>query len=470
MRRQRVLVRLYVYGGALLALMWLALFVVVRLVVAPAVTAGARPLAAWVVPRLVAERASPARLRAEVADAKTKLNLDVTLYDVEGRQLASNVEPPLAALGADDLGRLREQRVMTLGDTPEIAAGVFEGSELIAYGVVVRPPRNLTLRAATIALVVALVILAFAAVPLARTIVRPLERLAGVTRAFGQGDLSARAGPYPNDEIGELARVFDEMADRVGFLLRAEKELLANVSHELRTPLARIRVVLDLASESDPERMRRYLGEIAEDLGELERLVDDVLTTTRFDLARGRFGEGTPPLRIERVAVADIAVRAATRFEQHHEGRELGLDVTDGLPEIDADPAMLRRVIDNLLDNAAKYSDPGTPISLSASLADDEVVLQVSDRGIGIPPEDLPMVFQPFFRGDKSRTRRTGGVGLGLALARAIVEAHRGRMTLDSRAGEGTVVRIAIPVPAPTSDGPVDRRPVDERPSPEVGP
>ena len=470
MRRQRVLVRLYVYGGALLALMWLALFVVVRLVVAPAVTAGARPLAAWVVPRLVAERASPARLRAEVADAKTKLNLDVTLYDVEGRQLASNVEPPLAALGADDLGRLREQRVMTLGDTPEIAAGVFEGSELIAYGVVVRPPRNLTLRAATIALVVALVILAFAAVPLARTIVRPLERLAGVTRAFGQGDLSARAGPYPNDEIGELARVFDEMADRVGFLLRAEKELLANVSHELRTPLARIRVVLDLASESDPERMRRYLGEISEDLGELERLVDDVLTTTRFDLARGRFGEGTPPLRIERVAVADIAVRAATRFEQHHEGRELGLDVTDGLPEIDADPAMLRRVIDNLLDNAAKYSDPGTPISLSASLADDEVVLQVSDRGIGIPPEDLPMVFQPFFRGDKSRTRRTGGVGLGLALARAIVEAHRGRMTLDSRAGEGTVVRIAIPVPAPTSDGPVDRRPVDERPSPEVGP
>jgi signal transduction histidine kinase len=116
-----------------------------------------------------------------------------------------------------------------------------------------------------------------------------------------------------------------------------------------------------------------------------------------------------------------------------------------------ADRALLRRAIDNLLDNAQKYSDPDAPVRLCARVESGAAVIEVEDRGAGIPEEDLPNLFRPFFRGDRSRTRATGGVGLGLVLARRIVEAHGGRLEIESRVGEGTTARIALP--AETGEG-----------------
>ncbi len=443
--RRRVLTRLYLYGVALVALMWLALFGVGRLVVAPAINASVRPLAGWIVPRVAATRADPVRLRAETDEVKQKLKIDLTLYDASGRLLSTNVDPPLPALGPEDLARLEDEPAIAIGDTPVVAAAVLEGRELVAYGLVVRPPRNLTLKASSFAFLAVLVVLAFGAVPLARSIVGPLERLAAVTRAFGEGDLRARAGSYQRDEIGDLARAFDVMAERVAFLLRAEKELLANVSHELRTPLARIRVALDLAERGDPARAQRYLAEIAEDLSELDRLVDDVLTAARLDLAEERAGEGQPPLRIADVEAGDLVERAAARFADRHPDRTLAVDA-GALPTIRADETLLRRAIDNLLENAQKYSDPGSPIELRASCDDRRLLVEVADHGIGIDAADLPSVFKPFFRGDRSRARTTGGVGLGLALTRRIVEAHEGTIALDSRVGVGTTARIELPI------------------------
>jgi signal transduction histidine kinase len=281
-----------------------------------------------------------------------------------------------------------------------------------------------------------------------RSLARPLARIVGAARAFGAGRLDARAGLPRSDEIGEVATAFDEMADRLTALLRAEKELLANVSHELRTPLARIRVALDLAAEGDTEP----LADIAEDLAELERLISDVLTAARLDLgdAAGPGSGGIPPLRQESVDVGELVERAAARFRVAHPERPLVVALAPELPAVDGDPVLLRRVLDNLLENAHKYSRGATDdVELRAARAPGEVRLEVRDRGIGIALEDLPHVFRPFFRADRSRTRATGGLGLGLALARRIVEAHHGTIALESELGKGTRAHVRLPAGAP---------------------
>jgi signal transduction histidine kinase len=291
-----------------------------------------------------------------------------------------------------------------------------------------------------------LILVGISSLLLARTLTRPLRKLSGAARAFGRGDLSARAALTRGDELGDVSRAFDEMAERVTELLRAEKELLANVSHELRTPLARIRVALDLAIEGDAEVARESLADIAEDLDELERLIADILAAARLDLAEGDGAGGVPPLRRERVDVHDLLSRASSRFRTAHPNRTLHLDAAEALPSVEGDPMLLRRVIDNLLENAHKYSAQSTdPIDLCAREDAGELAIEVVDRGIGISAEDLPRVFRPFYRADKSRTRATGGLGLGLALAKRIVDAHGGSIDLVSAPDQGTRARVRLP-------------------------
>jgi signal transduction histidine kinase len=285
----------------------------------------------------------------------------------------------------------------------------------------------------------------------ARWIVGPLRTLSRTARALGGGDLKARAEMKRQDEIGEVGRAFDEMADRVEALLSTERELLANVSHELRTPLARIRVALDLASESGSDSHRPTLSEIGLDLAEIEALIDDILTAMRLQVEGGRATSGFP-LHVETVAPAVICERASQRFRARHPDRELRLEIDERLPQIDVDAMLLRRAVDNLLENAHKYSpESDQPIFLQARPRGLRVEIAVVDRGVGIAADDLPRVFAPFFRGDRSRSRGSGGVGLGLTLAKRIVEAHGGTIDLSSAEGVGTSVRIlleATPIPA----------------------
>jgi signal transduction histidine kinase len=279
---------------------------------------------------------------------------------------------------------------------------------------------------------------------LARSLTQPLHHMSRTARAFGGGNLRARVALARPDELGEVARAFDEMAVRVTELLRAEKELLANVSHELRTPLARIRVALDLAAEGDATVAREALAEITGDLEELERLISDVLAAARLDLGDGT-SAGMVPLRRERVEAAELIAQAAGRFRSAHPDRRLVVETDPVLPTLDADPVLLRRVIDNLLENARKYSDAADAVELHAT-SSSELSIEVVDRGIGIAAADLPLLFRPFFRVDKSRTRATGGLGLGLALAKRIVDAHGGTITIESVVDEGTRVRVRLPV------------------------
>jgi two-component system OmpR family sensor kinase len=277
-----------------------------------------------------------------------------------------------------------------------------------------------------------------------RWMARPLADLSKVARALGSGDLEARAQLARNDELGELGRGFDDMAERIQGLVLTQKELLANVSHELRTPLARIRVALDIASEGDALAARASLEEIAVDLGELEGMINDILTTTRMDLQTGSHRSTGFALRLGDVGPDSIVERASARFRARYPERALLVRAAESLPHIYVDATLFRRVIDNLLDNAHKYSPPEQPITLGVGNGGGAVVFEVIDHGMGITERDLPRVFEPFFRAERSRSRGTGGVGLGLTLARRIVEAHGGRIELSSEAGQGTRACVSV--------------------------
>ncbi len=380
--------------------------------------------------------ATPERLAYELRRVREELGIEATVYGPDGRAVAANVEPPIALAPGASFGA-REGPVHIRGRGLGWAMPLpGRGGHLVIAG----PGRVRDHTRWLVFIGAVLVALALASFPFARSIAAPVERLTTAARALGEGDLSARAHVSARGELGELGRSFDEMADRLERLVRSERELLANVSHEIRTPLARIRVALELAAEGDLEKARRYLGEIGADLSELDGLVEDVLSTARLDQKGGGLGGSREP-----VDVAAMVEEAAGRFREAHADRALALEVAPALPAVLGDAALLRRMLANLLDNAAKYSEPPAPVTLAARAGGGSLVLEVRDRGIGIDPADLPRLFTPFFRTDRSRARGTGGTGLGLVLAKRIAEAHGGTIAAESAPGAGTAFRVTLP-------------------------
>jgi two-component system OmpR family sensor kinase len=280
-----------------------------------------------------------------------------------------------------------------------------------------------------------LIVVGLASLWFSRRLARPLGTLAEAARRFGSGTTDARANLQRDDELGDVGRAFDDMADRTAALISSQRQLMADVSHELRTPLARIRVALEIAGE-DPVAATDVLADVSIDLDEIDQLIADILTTARM--------EADTAINRRPIAVKELADKAIIRFEAKHPKRQLERAIDGDERSIDCDPVLLRRALDNLLDNAAKYSD--APVSLEIHPNGKAITFTVADKGIGMTAEELERAGTPFWRSDASRTRKTGGVGLGLALARRIARAHGGDVTLASTKGQGTTAKLEIPL------------------------
>lgn len=410
--------------------------------------------ARWAARSVARSWPAAAGVAEELAALQHFARLTGTAYSWDGAAVASSSPAPLPPLSSAEREALRRdgalERAPCDPERCQVAVALDAAGGPPGYVVLERelhgPPPT-----AAVPLALFLVGLGAAAAFLGSSIARPLDRLAATARALGAGRLEVRTGIRRSDELGAVARAFDEMADHVTGLLQSQTELVANVAHELRTPLARIRVALDLADAGDAAIARESLSEIAEDLAELERLVEDILASARMELAAHRAPSGDPPLHRARVDLAGLVASCAERLRHRHPQRALELEVAPGLPEVDGDPGLLRRAVDNLLDNARKYSPSRSVLRLRASACAERVVVEVLDSGDGIAPEDLARLFTPFFRADRSRARTTGGVGLGLTLARRIVEAHGGTLTAESTLGVGTTMTLALPAPAAAS-------------------
>jgi two-component system, OmpR family, sensor kinase len=460
---RRLLVRIWVHGVLLFT------GVVATIFAAPyllpdhhaALTAHIHPrFSLGLAARALALRGDRAALAAELRAIHDESSLELTVYGADDTLLASSDPRALSPATREERralspspGHVAQGKRFVVGAFDTGAGGAAgAGDALEAYAVAQLPappsrPLHL-LGMLAIALVLALV---FVALPLSRSIARPLEQLGATARALGAGRLSVRAPTERRDEIGDLARSFNRMAEQIQQLRLAERELLGDVSHELRTPLARMRVVLDLASDADAERVRRYVREIATDLSELEQLIDDIIASSRLDLD-AHWANRRPPLRRRPVAARELLDAAALRFTERWPNRTLTCTASSDEQLIDGDPIWLRRALDNLVDNARKYSADHAAIAVHAGAVAlrgaPAVRIEVIDHGVGISRDDQPRVFTAFFRADRSRTRTTGGVGLGLVLARRIVEAHGGEIGFESEPGAGSRFWFVVPCAA----------------------
>jgi len=441
------LIRVYSYGVLMIALAVGASVLVGRYSLRSALDGPARPASTWIAWHMAELADQPEELNAQLLDLKERVGMDLAVYELNGRLLGTTQRPPLPPVDAEELERLqREGTVFGRGWGMVLEPKTTRNAARYAVLRYRAPewPLSLMLRQAAVALVV----LALVSIPLARSVTAPLAGLSTLARRFGKGELSARFRSRRRDEIGALGRAFDDMADRIAALRRSEKELLANISHELRTPLARIRLALELVTDGDRDKASSYLIDIGEDLVELERLLDDVLSAARLDLARDSAGDALPPLHFEVLSARSLLEAAANRFLVRYPERALTCQFPTELPTLEADP-VLRRVFDNLLDNARKFSEGPVRFSARATADGAHLLIQVADDGIGIAVADQPRIFEPFFRSDPSRTRATGGVGLGLLVVRRIVEAHHGTIDVQSELGAGSCFSVTLPLVQP---------------------
>ncbi len=265
----------------------------------------------------------------------------------------------------------------------------------------------------------------------------PVRKLQKAVECFGRGDLSARAGSNRLDELGQLARTFDRMADRIETLLTAERRLLLDISHELRSPLARLGVAVELARSGDD--LNAALNRIQKESDRLNSLVGQLLQVTR--------AEGDPSsLRHNPVRLDELVQQLVdeSTIEARARGCELKFEKREPVT-VAGDPEMLRRAVENVIRNAIRYAPRASAVEVSLARNNGTAVVDVRDHGPGVPAEALPRLFDAFYRVESDRDRSSGGIGLGLSIARRAIELHKG--TIRARnAAPGLEVEMELPV------------------------
>ena len=376
------------------------------------------------------ESGGPVKLKGYLAEVSTSVEGDVHITDANGRDVIS---------GEDFSGLLRNST--TVMGLPKAMNGKVVFTRVSPdgrYGLVATVgslPRGFWEIAASYFIVLFGIILA--SVLFARGIVSPIKKLTHAVDAFGRGDLSARADCQRGDEIGELSRVFGAMADRIQNLLAAEQRLLQDISHELRSPLARLSFSAELVKTTrDRDAASK---QITKDVVRLSGLVNGLLDAIKPDdeaITDSMESISLGELCQDLLSDCEVEARACgclIRRTVWRDGRMMG------------NPELLRRAVENVLRNAIRYAPRATIIDFSLEVGSSEAKIGIRDYGAGVPAGALDHIFEPFFRVDGSRQDSTGGVGLGLSIARRSVHLHRGTLTAEN-AGPGLRVEISLPL------------------------
>jgi signal transduction histidine kinase len=284
---------------------------------------------------------------------------------------------------------------------------------------------------------------------LSSTITERIHLLKSAAEKLAQGDLKTRVPVQGHDEVAVLANTFNQMAEQLQTADQKQRELeslrrdlIAWVSHDLQTPLTSMRAILEAVSDGvvdDPETVKRYLNTAQRDVRNLSALIDDLFQMAQLDA-------GGFPLNKDKASLADLVSDTLESFTELAKQQEITLEgnVDPDVDPVNMDTQAIGRVLNNLIGNALRHANRGR-VSLWVRRSTQGVEVTISDTGEGIRVENIPHIFERFYRGEKSRNRVTGGAGLGLAIARGIVRAHGGDIRVESKIGKGTQFTFHIP-------------------------
>jgi two-component system sensor histidine kinase BaeS len=294
-----------------------------------------------------------------------------------------------------------------------------------------------SLYAAVAATLVALILGVF----LARTLTRPVRELTAATQALAEGDLEQQVPVRSQDELGELAVSFNQMSADLARAVELRRQMTADIAHDLRTPLTVMAGYLEALRDGVLQPSLERFETMHQEAQHLRRLVEDLRTLSLADAGELTLNrEVVPPQMVLEQAAA------AYRHQAEQQGIELKVDAAPGLPDVSVDPDRMAQVLGNLVSNALRHTPAGGRVSLVAVREASQVMIAVQDTGAGISLDELPHVFDRFYRGSEAREADSGESGLGLAIARSIVELHGGKISMESIPHQGTTATIALPV------------------------
>ena len=341
---------------------------------------------------------------------------------------------------ADEIYDFKKAHWRSWSKNPEIRIGRYHGHHFVeidhdagrfVFGLdksFELDPERIRLVAILLSLLTLIFVGAFLSI---RWILKPVRWLGEGVREVGQGNLKHRVPMKRSDELRDLAEAFNDMTDRIRSMLHTKEQLLLDVSHELRSPLTRVKVALEFLPAG------KARDSIADDVSEMEKMINEILETARRHHLHG-------DLKLQPTDLVSLLEAILPDYQKQPPGVQV-----DELPEtlvITIDPGQIKTVFKNILANGIKYSDAASdPVRISAKLQPGQTVVQITDDGIGIPEEELAFIFEPFYRVDKSRSKDTGGYGLGLSLCKTIMEAHNGKIEIASKPGVGTTVSLVFP-------------------------
>jgi signal transduction histidine kinase len=326
-----------------------------------------------------------------------------------------------------------------VSENQEIIGAVILSTSLSDIGEILQAMQSMLFRSSIIIIVVVILV----SFGISAYITRPIKSLTDVIRKMGQGHLGQRVKVRGGGEFRELGNAFNIMSEKLENLDRARNEFVSNASHELKTPLSAIKVLAESLIHMGgevPDIYIEFLNDINKEIDRLNAIITDLLSLVKMD-------DQSDLDQTEPVDLSMLVDKTVNGLKVLAKRKDITLE-TMIEPEVitRGDAAKLQQAISNLVDNAIKYTPEGGRVMVDVYKGDDEAVVKVSDTGIGIPVEDIPHIFDRFFRVDKARSRDTGGTGLGLSITHKIILMHDGSIHVDSKEGRGTTFFVHLPL------------------------